>query len=148
MIALIQRVKTARVEVEGKLISEISRGYLILLGVLEEDSEEDAKKLAKKITFLRIMSDEKGKMNLSIKEVDGEVLVVSQFTLAADLKHGRRPSFVKAKKPEEAKKLYEIFVKELESYKITVKTGKFGEYMQVFLQNDGPVTIIADSKKI
>ncbi len=148
MIALIQRVKTARVEVEGEVISEISKGYLILLGVLEDDNEEDAKKLARKIAFLRIMSDDKGKMNKDVKEARGEILVVSQFTLAADLSRGRRPSFVKAKNPKEAKELYESFVNELKNYQIPVKTGRFGEYMQVYLQNDGPVTIIADSKKL
>jgi len=148
MIALIQRVKAARVKINGKTISKISKGYLILLGILEDDSKEDARKLAKKIAFLRIMSDKNGKMNRDIKESGGEILVVSQFTLAADLSRGRRPSFVKAKNPKQAKELYEFFVQELKNYQIPVKTGRFGEYMQVYLQNDGPVTIIADSKKL
>ncbi len=147
MIALIQRVKNASVKVEKKIVSEISRGYLILLGILKGDSEKDVEKLAKKIAYLRIMPDEKGKMNKDIIETKGEILVVSQFTLAADLTAGRRPSFVKAMEPKKAKELYEFFVKRLKDYGIVVKTGSFGSYMQVFIQNDGPVTIIADSKK-
>lgn len=148
MIAVIQRVKNAKVEIKGKTFSEIGKGYLILLGILKGDTDEDCEKMTKKIVHLRIMPDEKGKMNKNIIEAEGEILVVSQFTLAADLTAGRRPSFINAEEPEKAKNLYKLFVEKLKSYGIQVKTGKFGEYMQVILQNDGPVTIIADSKKL
>ena len=148
MIALIQRVKKAKVQINKRIYSEISKGYTILLGILKDDTEEDVKKLARKIANLRIMSDNQGKMNLDIKQAKGEILLVSQFTLAADLSKGRRPSFIKAKKPDEALKLYKLFIKELENQNIPVKTGKFGTYMQVHIQNDGPVTIIVDSKLI
>ena len=148
MIALIQRTASAKVTVKTKLISEIGKGYIVLLGILEEDEETDVLKLVEKISSLRIMSDAEGKMNLSIADVKGEILVVSQFTLAADLSYGRRPSFVKAKKPDEAKALYELFVLKLKEKNIPVKTGEFGTYMTVDIANDGPVTIIADSKKL
>lgn len=148
MVALIQRVKKGKVLIDEKTFSEISKGFVILLGIFEEDTEEDVKKLTEKISTLRIMSDENDKMNRSIIDVKGEILVVSQFTLAADLTYGRRPSFIRAKKPEEAEKLYEQFVKNLQNKGIPVKTGKFGTYMTIELANDGPVTIIANSRKI
>lgn len=148
MIALIQRVSKGAVVIENKPYSQIKKGYVILLGIFDDDGEKDVAKLVDKVVNLRIMSDEQGKMNKSILETRGEVLVVSQFTLAADLTGGRRPSFIKAMKPEKAEELYELFVKKLQDKKLEVKTGKFGESMEVQILNDGPVTIIADSKKI
>ncbi len=148
MIALIQRVSKSEVVIQDKPYSQIKKGYVILLGAFADDGEKDVKKLVEKIVNLRIMSDEQGRMNKSILDAKGEVLVVSQFTLSADLSGGRRPSFIKAMKPKEAEKLYELFVKILEEKGLNVKTGKFGQYMKVQISNDGPVTIIADSKKI
>lgn len=148
MIALIQRVSKGKVLIKNKTHSEIGSGYVILLGIFEGDDEKAVEKLIEKIVNLRIMSDEEGKMNKSIVETNCEILVVSQFTLSADLSGGRRPSFIKAMKPDEAEKLYEFFVKKLRGKDIPVKTGKFGEYMEVQIFNDGPVTIIADSKKL
>lgn len=148
MVALIQRVSAGKVLIEDKVFSQIGKGYVILLGIFKEDTEEDVHKLSEKISTLRIMSDEDNKMNLSISDIKGELLVVSQFTLVADLTYGRRPSFIKAKKPEEAEKLYKLFVENLEGKGIPVKTGKFGAYMTIELSNDGPVTIIADSKEL
>lgn len=146
MRALIQRVKTANVKVEDKKISEIGQGLLVLLGVKEGDTEKDCQFLAEKIANLRIMSDSADKMNLSIRDVNGQILVVSQFTLYGDTTFGRRPSFVKAAKPEVAQNLYEKFVEKLSSFGIPVKTGKFGEYMEVELVNDGPVTLMISSE--
>jgi len=148
MITLIQRVKKGAVSIKGRIFSQISSGYVILLGIFEEDTEKDVVGLTEKIVALRIMSDEKGKMNKSIIETKGEILLVPQFTLCADVKGGRRPSFIKAKKPDEAKKLYKLFAQKLQEKNIAVKTGKFGEYMMVKIFNDGPVTIIVDSKEI
>lgn len=148
MIALIQRVKKGSVTVSGRLVSEIDTGLVILLGIFQDDEKEDVEKLTKKIVNLRIMSDLEGKMNRSIIDTEGDILIISQFTLCADLKYGRRPSFIKAKDPGEAEKLYRLFVKELQKKQIKVKTGEFGTYMQVFLINDGPVTIIVDSRKL
>ncbi len=146
MIAIIQRVKKGSVKIEDKIFSQINHGYVILLGIFEDDNEIDLVKLTEKITNLRIMSDEEGKMNKSIIKTKGEILLVSQFTLCADVSGGRRPSFIKAKKPDEAKKLYDFFVQKLQEKNIPVKTGRFGEYMEVQIVNDGPVTIIVDSK--
>lgn len=148
MLALIQRVKKSGVVIKNRQYSTIKSGYVVLLGIFENDDEKDVAKLIEKIVNLRIMSDEQGKMNKSILETKGEVLVVSQFTLSADLTGGRRPSFIKAMKPEEAEELYEFFVKKLQEKNLKVKTGKFGEYMEVQIANDGPVTIIADSKNL
>lgn len=145
MIALIQRAKSGSVTIDGKTHSEIGHGMVILLGVLDEDSDSVIDKLVDKIINLRIFSDSAGKMNLSIIEVKGEILAVSQFTLAADLKKGRRPSFINAKEPVEAERMYELFVSKLKSQKIGVKTGEFGANMQVEIINDGPVTIIVDT---
>lgn len=147
MISLIQRVSSGSVTINDKLYSKINAGYVILLGIFEKDNEKDADKLVEKIINLRIMSDSEDKMNKSILYTKGDILVVSQFTLCADLTFGRRPSFIKAKKPDEAKKLYEYFVKKLSQSGLTVKTGKFGAMMQVEIINDGPVTIIIDSRK-
>lgn len=148
MIALIQRVSKGAVVIQDKPYSQIKKGYVILLGIFDDDREKDVAKLVEKVVNLRIMSDEQEKMNRSILETKGEVLVVSQFTLAADITGGRRPSFIKAMEPEKAEELYKFFVKELQEKNLTVKTGKFGEYMEVQIANDGPVTIITNSKKI
>lgn len=144
MKAVIQRVSSGSVTVQGNLISKIAYGYVILLGIYEEDTEENIQTFAEKIVHLRIMADDSGKMNRSIKDANGEILLVSQFTLCADLTYGRRPSFVKAMKPDKAHDLYELAVKKIEEAGITVKKGKFGEYMDVEIQNDGPVTIVME----
>jgi len=147
MIAVIQRVSHASVTIDDVLNSIISKGLLILLGVGHEDTLEDIEWLAPKIAGLRIFSDSEGKMNLSLKDMDGEALVVSQFTLFANTKKGNRPSFIDAAKPELAIPMYEQFVSRLETeLGKTVKTGQFGADMKVDLLNDGPVTIIIDSK--
>jgi D-tyrosyl-tRNA(Tyr) deacylase len=148
MLTVVQRVKQGKVIIAGKTYSQIGSGYVILLGILEEDDKKDIERLVEKIINLRILNDSVGKMNKSIIETKGEILVVSQFTLAADLTGGRRPSFIKAMMPEEAEKLYKLFVKKLKEKGLNIKTGKFGEYMEVQIVNDGPVTIIVDSKKI
>jgi D-tyrosyl-tRNA(Tyr) deacylase len=148
MRVVIQLVKQASVTVEGKLISEIKKGYLILLGIIEEDAQEDINWLTGKIARLRIFSDENGAMNNSIIEANGDVIVVSQFTLQAKTKKGNRPSFIKAARPEIAIPLYEKFIIQLESeLGKKVQTGEFGAMMDVALINDGPVTILIDSKQ-
>lgn len=141
MKALIQRVKKASVTVEGEKISEIGAGLLVFLGVQKGDTEENADKLADKITRLRIFEDKNDKMNLSVLDTKGEILVVSQFTLCADCKKGTRPSFDSAASPEIAEDLYEYFVTQLKSLNISCKTGKFRAMMDVALINDGPVTL-------
>jgi len=147
MIAVIQRVRQASVSIEGQLFSEIKAGLLILLGVGHDDAQEDVDWLAAKTAALRIFSDAEGKMNLSLKDISGEALVVSQFTLFANTKKGNRPSFVEAAKPELAIPLYESFVSQLQiELGSTVKTGKFAADMQISLLNDGPVTILIDTK--
>lgn len=147
MRVLIQRVKKASVTIEGELFSEINQGLLILLGIEDEDSQDDINWLAGKISKLRIFSDENDAMNLSIKDIDGDCLVVSQFTLHANTKKGNRPSFIKAAKPEIAIPLYKKFISQLESEMAKkVETGTFGAMMDVALINDGPVTIWIDSK--
>lgn len=148
MRAVIQRVKNASLKVDGNLISEIGEGFLVFLGVGVEDNQEKAIKLAKKIAGMRIFEDENGKMNLSLADVGGEILLVSQFTLYADCKHGNRPSFVSAMRPEGAREIYENFKTLLESYNIKVKTGIFGTDMKIQLLNDGPVTIILDDRDL
>ncbi len=147
MIAVVQRVNNSWVEVDGKVVGKIGKGINILLGVEKGDTQEDIKKLLNKIPFLRIFEDENGKMNLSLLDVKGEALVISQFTLAGNVKKGRRPSFENAEKPEKAKELYEIFVKELSQY-VPVQTGIFAAHMKVFIENDGPVTFIINSKEL
>jgi len=143
--AVIQRVSAAKVEVEGKTVGQIGRGILLLLGVEKGDEERDADWLAEKIGNLRIFEDEKGKMNLSVKEIEGELLAVSQFTLAGNCAKGRRPSFDTAAPPEEANRLYEYFVERLRGLGLPVETGVFQAMMQVSLTNDGPVTFILES---
>ncbi len=139
MIALIQRVKQASVDVAGQTVGQIEQGLLILLGVEQSDDQETTQRLCDKVLGYRIFSDENGKMNLNIQQVNGSVLVVSQFTLAADTKKGMRPSFTKGAKPEDAKRLYEYFVS-LCQLRIPTQTGIFAADMQISLINDGPVT--------
>lgn len=144
MKAVVQRVKKTTLTVDGKTISEIPFGLTVFLGVKCGDTEKEAAHLAKKIAGLRIFEDENGKMNLSVKDVGGEVLLVSQFTLYGDASHGNRPSFILAERPERAEPLYEFAVKELSSYGITVKKGVFGADMKIEQFNDGPVTILLE----
>lgn len=141
MIGLLQRVSEARVTVDGKVIGEVSKGLLVLVCAQREDTEENAEKLAKKILAYRIFEDENGKMNKSISDVGGELLVVSQFTLAADTSRGLRPSFTPAAAPDVGERLYEHFVSAVRQSPLKVETGEFGAHMQVWLVNDGPVTI-------
>ncbi|MBQ7739653.1 MAG: D-tyrosyl-tRNA(Tyr) deacylase [Eubacterium sp.] len=149
MKAVIQRVAYAKCDIDGVTVGKCNKGFMILLGVVEGDNKADADKLVKKIPYLRIFEDENGKMNLSTLDIDGEMLVISQFTLAADCSHGRRPSFIGAAKPDEAIPLYEYFVKGLKDSCVkSVETGEFGADMQIELVNDGPVTIILDSKDL
>ena len=148
MKAVIQRVKNADLKVDGQLISQIDKGFVIFLGVGEGDEMSDLEKIANKIHKLRIFEDENGKMNLSIKDVGGEILLVSQFTLYADCRHGNRPSFIFAEKPERANELYLQMRDRLLKEGVPVKTGVFGADMKVSLLNDGPVTIILDSKEL
>ena len=147
MRVVLQRVKEASVTVEDKVISKIGHGYLILLGIEAEDTQEDIKWLSGKITRLRVFSDEKDAMNNSIIDVDGDIIVVSQFTLHASTKKGNRPSFIKAARPDVAIPLYQSFIQQLENdLQKKIQTGEFGAMMDVSLINDGPVTIIIDSK--
>ncbi len=145
MKLVVQRVKKANVVVNNEVIGEIGQGYMVLLGVGTQDTKETADFLVQKLIKLRVFEDENEKMNLSIKDINGELLIVSQFTLYADTNSGNRPSFFNAAKPELANELYEYFVEECKKQNIKkVATGKFGAYMQVTLQNDGPVTIILE----
>ena len=146
MIAVIQRVNSASVTVDDKIISRIDYGYLILLGVAKDDTESDAQFLADKISTFRIFPEGDKNMNLSIQDVEGSILVVSQFTLCGDWRKGRRPSFSLSASPEKAEQLYLHFSKLLKSNNIPVKTGQFAAMMDVELVNDGPVTFIMDSK--
>lgn len=145
MRAVVQRVKSSKVEIDGNLISEIGNGLNVLLGICEGDTEEDIKYLKDKILNLRIF-DEEGKMNLSLLDIKGELLIVSQFTLYGDCRKGRRPNFMKALGGEQSKRLYIEFVKQCKEVLGEVKTGEFGEDMQVYIQNDGPVTLLLESK--
>lgn len=149
MKAVIQRVKQSNVKIDGEIVGSCNQGLMILLGVCCGDTGTDADKLIKKIPNLRIFEDENGKMNLSCLDIDGEMLVVSQFTLCADCSHGRRPSFINSAPPDEANALYEYFTEQLKAAGVkSVETGRFGADMQVELINDGPVTIILDSKEL
>ena len=147
MRAVIQRVLEASVKTGGVEIARIGRGALVLLGISSEDSEEDARYLAEKTVYLRIFPDETDKMSLSVLGIEGEILVVSQFTLYGDCRKGRRPSYASAARPDIAQALYEFYVKELLKYTAKVGTGRFQEMMEVFLVNDGPVTLLLDSRK-
>lgn len=144
MKAILQRVKSARVTVMDRLISEIGQGLLILLGVKSGDTEEQANELAQKCANLRIFEDSNGKFNLSILDIKGEALTVSQFTLLADVSRGRRPSFTDAEAPQRAKELCEFFITKLNEFGVPTKSGIFGERMIVSLDNNGPVTIILE----
>ena len=145
MKLVIQRVKNAKVDVEGKTVGKIEKGFLVLLGVTHDDTKEKADYLVKKLCNLRVFEDENGKMNLDIKKINGKLLIVSQFTLYANCKDGNRPSFIEAAKPEIANELYEYFCKKCQEKEIEVQTGIFGADMQVSLTNDGPVTIILEN---
>jgi len=144
MKALIQRVKKASVSIDDELYSQINEGMLIFLGVEKTDEIENAKKLAEKLLNLRVFDDAEGKMNKSLMDVQGEILVVSQFTLMGDCKKGTRPSFDKAAPPEKANDLYEDFVKIMSESNLTLKTGKFQAMMDISLVNDGPVTLLVE----
>lgn len=148
MRAVVQRVKQAGVSVEGKEVSRIQKGHLVLLGVGQGDTREDLKYLAEKIVNLRVFEDAQGKMNLSLKDINGQMLVVSQFTLYGDCRKGRRPSFTSAAAPEMAEAFYEEFCKILSQQGVPVEKGVFGAHMEIDLINDGPVTLMLDSKKI
>ena len=145
MKALIQRVKSAQVRVDSEIIGEIGVGWLVFLGVARTDSGAETMKLVDKITGLRLFPDAEGRFNLSVIDVSGSILVVSQFTLYADCSRGRRPSFTDAAEPEKANHLYEQFIRELRMKSLPVATGRFGADMEVSLVNDGPVTILLDS---
>jgi D-tyrosyl-tRNA(Tyr) deacylase len=148
MRAVVQRATRAKVTVNNKVVGEIEKGLVVLLGVARDDTKLDAAYLVEKITALRIFDDEEGKMNLSVKEVNGGVLVVSQFTLYGDVRRGLRPSWIEAAAPEVAEPLYEFFVRQMRTAVGEVATGSFRAMMQVELVNDGPVTILLDSKKL
>lgn len=149
MKAVIQRVLSSNVKIDGEIVGKCNKGFMILLGVAQGDTKEDADKLLKKIPVLRIFEDENEKMNLSLLDVDGEALVISQFTLLADCSHGRRPSFTNSAPPQEANDLYEYFVQGMKEAGVkSVQTGRFGADMKVELINDGPVTIVLDSKEL
>ncbi len=145
MKIVIQRVKKASVSIEGKVKAEIKKGFLVLVGIGQEDREVQAREMAGQISELRVMEGKEGKMNLSLLDTGGEVLVVSQFTLYADTSRGRRPSFSGAADPAKAEKIYNNFVQELKNAGLEVQTGEFGAYMEVFLVNDGPVTLVLES---
>lgn len=146
MKAVVQRVKSSKVTINGKIVGNIDKGFNVLFGAEENDTKKDADYLARKISNLRVFEDENGKMNLSIKDIGGQMLIISQFTLIADTKKGNRPSFVNAMEPKEANELYEYFMKKVEEEGISVKRGIFGEDMLVDIVNDGPVTILFDTK--
>jgi D-aminoacyl-tRNA deacylase len=148
MRSVIQRVSRAKVTVDGEITGEIGRGILILLGVSREDSEKDAVYLLEKVLNLRIFNDADGKMNLSLLDIKGEILVVSQFTLYGDARRGRRPSYIEAALPEKAASLYNFFAAEARKRQLKVETGRFQAMMDVELVNDGPVTILLDSTKL
>jgi len=145
--AVVQRVKKGRVTVDGETVGEIGRGFVVLLGIGKEDTPADVHYLAEKIVNLRVFEDEEGKMNLSLQDVGGEILAISQFTLFGDCRRGRRPSFTAAAPPEAARVLYEEFVREVAGYGIRVATGQFQAHMLVEIHNDGPVTLLLDSKR-
>ena len=145
MKIVIQRVREAQVEVENKIVGSIGKGFLVLVGITHTDTEKEADYLANKLCKMRIFEDENGKMNLSLKDVGGELLIVSQFTLYAHCAKGNRPSFIEAARPEQATPLYEYFCKKCEEQGIKVEKGVFGAHMEVSLLNDGPVTIVLES---
>ena len=145
MKLVVQRVKNANVSIENNIVGKINQGFVVLLGVSNEDTKENADYLVKKLLNLRVFSDNDDKMNLSIKDIEWELLIVSQFTLYANCKKGNRPSFIEAAKPEHAKPLYEYFINECRKENLNVQTGEFGADMQIELINDGPVTILLEN---
>lgn len=146
MRAVLQRVSRADVSIQGRTVGKTGRGFVVLLGVAGGDSEQDAAFLADRILGMRVFADEQGRMNLALDKVNGELLVISQFTLLADTNSGRRPSFTRAAPPDDARRLYEHFLLLVRQSGVKVETGEFGASMQVTLTNDGPVTIILDSR--
>ena len=147
MRAVVQRVSRAEVRIDGRVVGKIARGFVVLLGVADGDTDADAAHLADRIIGMRIFADDAGKMNLSLSQVNGAMLVVSQFTLIADTNSGRRPSFIKAAPPDEARRLYEHFLSQARIRGAKVETGEFGATMEVDLTNAGPVTIILDTRE-
>jgi len=145
--ALLQRVTGASVSVGGEVVGRIGRGLVVFVGVASGDTEKDAQYLAQKTVSLRVFSDEEGRFNLSALDIKGELLVVSQFTLLADTRKGRRPSFIEAAPPAQAEEIFEQFVEQGRATGLRVETGRFQQYMQVEIRNDGPVTILLDSRK-
>lgn len=148
MVAVVQRVSSSKVRVDENIVGQIGRGLNILLGVKKGDGLEDIKKLVNKIINLRIFKDENDKMNLSLLDIKGEALIISQFTLAGNIKKGRRPSFDSSETPSKAEELYKVFIDEVEKEGIKTATGEFGAMMDVEIHNDGPVTFIVDSKEL
>lgn len=146
MRAVVQRVSRAEARVAGRTVGRIARGFTVLIGVARDDRETDAEQLADRILGLRVFADSAGKMNLALKAVNGELLVVSQFTLLADTSAGRRPSFINAAAPDQARRLYEYFLSLVRKADVKVETGEFGAMMEIELVNDGPVTIILDTQ--
>ena len=144
MKLLIQRVKKAEVSVDEKVVGKIEKGFLVLCGITHSDTKKEAEYLEKKLCNLRVFEDENNKMNLSIKDIGGELLIISQFTLYADCTSGNRPSFVNSAKPDFANDLYKYFIQQCKKYDVNVETGIFGAHMEVSLVNDGPVTIILE----
>lgn len=145
---VIQRVNHASVKVDGNVVGKIDKGYMVLIGIAEDDTKEIADKMIKKMIGLRIFEDENGKTNISLKDVSGELLLISQFTLYADCKKGNRPSFINAGKPDMANKMYEYIIEQCKKEISVVEKGIFGADMKVSLENDGPFTIVLDSKEI
>ena len=148
MRAVVQRVYRAAVEIDGTIVARIERGLLVYLGVGKHDTEKDAAWIAEKLAHLRIFADDAGRMNLSVRDVGGEILLVSQFTLYGDCRKGRRPGFDAAAGPEPGRALYEATVKRIRTAGVPVATGRFGAYMQVSGVNDGPVTLLLDSSRL
>ncbi|HHV39094.1 MAG TPA: D-tyrosyl-tRNA(Tyr) deacylase [Tepidimicrobium sp.] len=148
MRAVVQRVSKASVSVDGDIVGEIGKGLLVFLGVGKDDNDDDLEYMVGKILGLRIFEDDDGKMNLSLEDIDGDILVVSQFTLYGDVRKGRRPSFSTSAGPDIAENMYELFIKSCQARQINVEKGTFGADMDVELINDGPVTILVDSKKV
>jgi len=144
MRLIVQRVSHASVKVEGSIVGKIEKGLFVLVGIKKGDSTKEADLLAEKLSKLRVMADKSGKMNLSVKDIEAEVLVVSQFTLYGDTSGGNRPSFINAALPEEAKKIYKYFVAKLKQLEVKVETGSFGDYMEINSKLDGPVTILLE----
>ena len=146
MKLVLQRCSSARVEVEGQIVGKIGRGWVAFVGVEEGDSEAQARKLAEKVAGLRMFDDDAGRFNLSVRDVSGSVLAVSNFTLCGDTRKGTRPSFSRAASPDGARELFETFVTLLRAWKVPVETGIFGAHMKVSVENDGPVTLILEAK--